>query len=305
MLNFINYITEGISSSNLPKANLIIQKYLKKNTGLALFSSGVEEFRSSKGRGFGVRYFFPKKRYSVRFNWEQSTAGSLANVKSITFWNGREPTPYIITYDEPVSLVKILPIIVDIIKGGGKITDKTVYTLPDDVPLNESFFQTSKNNNVLTEAVKFELPEILDGVLELVQTPSFAKGKVFSMYKSSGLKIFDELERRYSNLITKQGVKYVWTGNAADIKKIQSEKDSILKAIGAVQGTVTRGAATEEYDVDQSVVEIESNMLRKTFELQLKDLENLTKLTISGASNALFIAGKGGCLSGDTLVNVT
>jgi hypothetical protein len=288
--SFKTYLSEGLAPSSLPKADFIIRKYLRKKTALDLFRyPGVEEFTNSRGKGYGLRYFVPRKGYSLRFNWKQANLMGFANLSSVTFWNGHDPKPYVLDFKNDVSLVKVLPILVDIIKTG-RVVDQEVYTLPDDVPLNENF---SPGQSFLAEAT-FEMPEIYDGVLSLIQDPTFSKGKIFSLYKSAGFKIFDELERRYPTLIVKQGVKYVWAGKAKDLVKLQKDRASVLEAIGAVAASVSRGSSNESYKGNAAVDAIESDMERLTFEQQLEDLEKLLKLTISGASNAIFVAGKGG-----------
>lgn len=288
--SFKSYLAEALAPASLDKADFIIRKYLKKKTSLELFRyPGVEEYKNSKGRGFGLRYFVPRKGYSVRFNWKQTSTMGLANLSSITFWNGHDPKPYVIDFKIDVSLTKALPILVDILKTG-RVVDQEVYTNPDDVPLNESF---SAGQSFLSEA-KFEMPEIYDGVLNLIQDPNFSKGKIFSLYKSAGFKIFDELERRYPSLIVKQGVKYSWAGKPKDIEKMKKDRASVLEAIGAVAATVSRGNSAESYRGNPEVTAMENDMERLTFEAQLKDLENLVKLTVSGSSNAIFVAGKGG-----------
>lgn len=286
MLSFKSYLTEGVSPANIGKASFIIQKYLKKKTKLNLFQyPGIEQFKNSKGKGFGVRFFTSKKNISIRFNWRASASVGLANLESITYWNGKEEKPYVITFDKTVSLVKTLPAVADIMISG-KVPSK-IYTMPDDVSLNESYEDT------LFEAVAFDIPEIYDGVLDLLQKPNFSKGKIYSAFKGNGQKIFNELENRFPDLIVKSGTKYSFEGTPKDVKQLEKEKDSVLDAIGVVTGNVSRGSK-ETYEPTDGVIEMENNMERLSFEEQLKDLENLTKLTIAGASNALFIAGKGG-----------
>lgn len=290
MLPFKSFLSEAISTSSLDKANFLITKYLKRMTAQPLFAyPGVEEYKSAGSIGFGVRFFVPKKGYSFRFNWRQASIVGLANLASITFWNGHEPKPYLIQFQKDVSLVKALPLLVDIIKTG-KVSKGSFYTQPDGIPLDESY---SLQESYLTEAT-FGMEEIYDGVVNMIQDPNFTKGKIHSLYKSAGFKIFDELERRYSDIIVKEGIKYVWQGKPKDIKRMLADRQSVLDAIGVVVATVTRGASLETYKSNPTVDALTADMPRLTFEEQLKDLENLLKLTVSGASNALFVAGKGG-----------
>lgn len=290
MLSFKSYLIEGISPANLGKASFIILKYFKKKTGMPLFQyPGIEEFRNSGGRGYGVRFFVPKKNYSIRFNWKTAASVGLANLSSVTFWNGRDPKPWVITFNTNVSLIKVLPSLVNIIKTGK--APSRIYTLPDDVPLNESY---DTEIGFLAESSSFDIPEVFDGVVDLLQRPTFKKGQIYSMFKGTGFKIFDELEAMFPTVIVKKGTAYNFEGGASDVKEMMKAKDQILSNIGSVQGNVSRGSSKETYEVNPGVIGIENDMERLTFEEQLKDLENLTKLTIAGASNALFIAGKGG-----------
>jgi hypothetical protein len=289
MLTFKKFMNEAFAPASLDKAQFIISKYLKKNTGLQMFSyPGLEEYTSKDGRWFGLRFFIPKKKSSFRLNWRQAAKAGLANLESITFWNGIDPKPSVIKFDSEISIVKALPILAQIIKVNKINPGEKFYTMPDDVPLNESV-----DNEVLLES-RFDMPEIFDGILNLIQEPNFAKGKVFSLYKSAGFKIFDEIERRFPALIQKQGTKYTWAGTAKDIAKIKKEQDSILSSIGVVGASVSKGSGNEKYKTNPEVDAMESDMERLSFEEQLKDLENLVKLTISGSSNALFVAGRGG-----------
>lgn len=290
MQSFKSYLTEGITPAMLDKVDFIIRKYLKKKTSMVLFKyPGAEKFKNTKFRGFGLRYFFPKKNYSIRFNWKQINAMGFSNLESITFWNGKEPKPYEINFSYPISLIKILPILVDILKTG-KITTNSFYTLPDGLSLDESY---ESEDSLIVES-KFDVPEIFDGVLDLIQQPNFKKTQIYAYYKGIGFKIFDELEKRYPSLITKKGVKYVWAGTDKDIKIIQKDRDSILADIGSIEAKVTRGSSKETYSVDPEVDSMEQNIEKLSFQEQLKDLENLIKLTVSGASNSLFVGGRGG-----------
>jgi hypothetical protein len=139
------------------------------------------------------------------------------------------------------------------------------------------------------------MPEIFDGVLDLIQEPNFTKGKIHGRYKGAGVKIFDELERRYPELIAKQGTAYAWWGKARDISAMKKQRDDVLKAIGAETATVTRGNAKEDYpEQDAQADKLEDQRERLTYEQQQKDLVNLVKWMVSGATNAIFVAGRGG-----------
>lgn len=293
MLEFKSYITEALSVESLDKAGNIVLKYLKRQTGIQrmFIQLGLERFKSSNGAGYGIRFYAPgKKIESWRLNWTSVGGASMNNLTSIDLWNGSTSNPtFHISFEGDVSLVQVLPQLADIIKTG-KVKVGSFATYPNDVPLNES--TEDSTSNFLTEAVN--PMDAYDNVVILVSSPGFNKQKVFDVWKSVGIKIFNELERQNPTLIQKSGRAYVWNGKDADVKKLLAQKNSILDAIGVVKGTVSKGASKETYSYNSELDTLENNRERLTYEKQLADMENLIKMTVSGASNALFIAGRGG-----------
>lgn len=279
-LKFKSFLTEAMSSASADKAAFIIAKYLKRKTGVVLFKSiGTEVFHNASGKGFGMRFYSSKKNISLRFNWANSSLVGLVNLASIDFWNGKNDNPFHIEFDTTVSIIKTLPIIADIMNAGGHPMGP-IRTLPDGVPLDESSSATPE--------------EMLEKILDIIAEPSFSKGKVYSLFKGSGLKIFDALEMMYPEFIVKVGTSYAWQGKPRDLQRIIKNQKTILDSIGAVSGTVSKGSAKEKYEPNGNAEELEKNIDKLSFEAQLKDLEHLVKLTVSGASNALFVAGRGG-----------
>lgn len=292
MLEFKEYITEELSTGSLEKASTIILKYLRKKTAIKkiFVNQGLEKFKNSNGAGYGVRFYAPgKKIESWRFNWTSVGSANSNNLSSIDVWNGStQGANYHISFDREVSLVQVLPQLADMIKSGKIKTGKFV-TYPTDTPLNEGVEETLA---LLTEAVDPE--DAYDNVVSLISSPNFTKQKVFKVWKSVGIKIFDEMEAQNPAIIKKVGRQYVWKGSKKDITKLLSQRSNILQAIGTVSGSVRGGSAKETYSHNSQLDELESARERLTYEKQLTDLENLIKMTVSGASNALFIAGRGG-----------
>ncbi|MGB9693458.1 MAG: hypothetical protein ACPLYF_01290, partial [Fervidobacterium sp.] len=71
--------------------------------------------------------------------------------------------------------------------------------------------------------------------------------------------------------------------------------DKILTKIGSTKMQVTRGGTGDTVKIDPKLQAIEDAGISKVaYEDQLKDLSGLIKLVVRGASNALFIAGRGG-----------
>jgi len=290
MLNFKDYLEESVSSGSLKKVSTIIIRYLTKKIATPVFSiAGLEQFKNSNGAGYGIRLFMPKKKYdSIRFNW-RSASGNMANLSSIDIWDGTTQGPkYHISFERDVSLVQVLPQLVDALKFG-KIDNGSFDTLPSDVPLNESF---DEDLALLIENVN--LDDAFSGTLSAMSSPGFNKSKVFKLYKSTGIKILDAITERYPNVIQLQGRNYVWTGSDTDIKNIASNKNDILSSIGVVRGAVSKGSSTEKYSYDSAVDELAQNHEKLSYDKQLEDLEGLIKMTVAGASNALFVAGRGG-----------
>ena len=292
-MQFKDYITEELATGSLQKAGNIILRYLRKKTGIkTMFANlGLEKFKNSNGAGYGLRYYAPgKKIESIRFNWKSVGSANSQNLTSIDMWNGSTSGPtYHISFDRDVSLVQVLPQIADMVKSGKVKTGKFT-TYPTDISLKEDL--NVEDLNILTEAV--DPDDAYDNVVSLISSPGFTKQKVFKVWKSVGIKIFDEMEAQNPAIIKKVGRQYVWKGSKKDEKKLLSQKSNILASIGATSGTIRSGSSKETYSHDPQLDELEANKEKLTYDKQLADLENLIKMTVSGASNALFVAGRGG-----------
>lgn len=290
-LNFKDFLKEDISTGSLDKAIFLIAKYLKRKTGIAFFKlPGIEEYSGSNGKGHGIRMFSAKDNLSVRFNWKTSspTASSLS---SIDIWfNNKKPLH--LQFDRATSLVKTIPLIADAINAKG-VKTKTVYTLPDGVPLNENVNEITAD--FLTEAKESagDIGAMFDDIVQMLGGSNFSKGKIYSKYKSAGTKVFDGIDSMFPSLFQKKGNSFIFAGSAKDLAKIKDSKDNILLSLGCSKATVSRGGAEKIAETGNGA-ELMADRERITFENQLKDMENLLKLTVNGAANAMFIAGRGG-----------
>jgi hypothetical protein len=276
-------INENIAPANLDRAALLIARYLRKNTPYMFFRyPGVEGF-SGKIKGFGVRFYSTKKNVSVRFNWRSLGDMGLVGVHSVDFWNGKEKASTNLEFGKGTSIVQILPMVAQMVSDGG-YKSRSKWTLPPDDGLKEDTF--------LVENVDPE--NMVDDILDMIASPNFVKSRIYPKHRSPGVRIFDYIMTTYPSLFVKDGIKYKWTGSPKDLQKLKKEKDNILAGSGAVRVKISKGASNEKYQVDSAISALESQRERITFEKQLLDLENLIKLTVKGASNALFIAGRGG-----------
>lgn len=293
-LSFKTFITEDLSINSMDKALFIIAKYLKKKTGLTFFRMpGIEKFSGPNGKGFGIRFLSSKKNMSVRFNWTNGNP-KVASLASLDIYLGNVDAKSIrLDFDTSVSLVKTLPIIVDIINNKAKPTGD-IWTLPDGVPLNESDLNISSNFIIEARSSSADLTSVYGGVVTMLGTAGFSRLKVYNEFRSPGTKIFDALVQNYPDVIQVVGNKFSFVGSLDDLKRINADRDKVLQSIGASRARVSVTSGNEKFGPTGNIDEIENNRERLTYEKQLEDLENLIKLTVSGSANALFVAGRGG-----------
>lgn len=311
MKSFITFVTEELNASSLNKANMLINRYVKKKAKRNFFGAGLEKFKNSGGKGVGMRFYSTKGQYSFRINWRSASTASMFNIDSVDFWDGKKSDPSVrLTFDDNPSLVKVLPLVVKMVDekmrafrpGDAVSSEAEGFTLKEDL-------EDCLGDELLLEDLEFMLegvnPDPFTGVVELLTQPGFKKGRVWAMYKSTGGKIFEALEARFPDLIVKQGVKYVWNSSSPkDVKRVNDARDEVLDEIGASSGKASKGPTGESYVIDDETKNIENNRERIAYEKQIEDLENLTKMTVAGTANAMFVAGKGGCLSGDTEITL-
>lgn len=276
-------ISEAISASAVDSVNKIVKSFLAKKLGTKVYSyPGVEEFTNSTGRGYGVRYFYKDK--SIRFNWKGANINSFT-LDSVDVWDGTSHDPsWHMEFDAQTSLVKTLPLIVDLILS--PFGQGTLYLIPDDQKgdIKESLLFESAGKDAFDLALTYLVP---NGKISAAEVYAKDGGKVNTvLYKIRDL---------YPHLFKKDGRTVFFTGTSADTAKIESEKDSIIGAAGGVKVNVTRGGSKETYAPNDQEAEIEAKGIEKVaYEEQLKHLTILMKMVIKGATNALFVAGRGG-----------
>jgi len=272
MIKFSQYLLESINVGAIDKANSIITSYLSKKVGLKMFPTVEEPI----GGGVGLRYYIPSNNYSFRINWTSPSKFGTVNVDSVDVWYN-ESTPYKVKFEKEQSLIKIVPMISELIKKKPALGN-SVYV--DDEGLQESFGDPK---------------DVYSGVLDIITQGSFSKSKIYQAYKTFGIKIFEKILELKPNLFKESGgSKYAWVGSVVDAKTLSGLEGKVLSSLDSPRVTVSRGSSSEEYKAPAKVDEIEKNQSKLTYEEQLKDLKNLLKMTLAGAANALFISGRGG-----------
>lgn len=274
-LNFQNWLTEAISDSNAGHAAELIQSYLSKKTRMKFVRmSGVERFENSVSSGYGIRFFFDGDK-AIRFNWGDTGFRS-ADLVSIDVWEGQSHDPsYNIDFDHEASLVTILPFICDVLLGPIDIGE--FVAIPAD-NLNES------HDDLFDKVV---------GQLKLGEPVPVAG--ILSTMGSRGEKILNQIRMEYAHLFEKQGRTLIFKGTDKDHENLMKDKDKVLDKIGGVKVQIKKGGHGDTVDTQiPPGVPDGTDIEKVAYEDQLEDLKALITLTVKGASNALFIAGRGG-----------
>ena len=298
--NHFKQLKEAIGVKDLPVALNIISLYMKKKTGVSFLRyPGNEQYSGSTGSGYGVRYLSGGRSFRLNFGSSNSKLTSSSALESADVWIDKKQIH--LTFDVNLSLVKILPLIVSVLNGDIK-AGKIVYTTATGVSLDESkeSGEESVVASYITEAKKpMGADKTFDDVIKYVTTTDKLKyTHIWRNYKTTGKKIWEELVNRYPDDIINVGTasRALWSyqGNRSSAKKMRDDKESILRAIGAVKVSVSAVSGSENYPGSEPAELVGQDLKRLTFEEQLKDMSNLIKMTLRGASNACFIAGRGG-----------
>lgn len=274
-LDFQNWLTEAISDSNSFRAAELIQSYLTKKTHMKFVRmSGVERFENSVSSGYGIRFFFGNDK-AIRFNWGDTGFHS-ADLVSVDIWDGESHDPsYNMSFDHEASLVTLLPFIADVLEGPIDIGE--FIAIPAD-NLNESD------------------EDIFDKVIGQLKTgdPVPVAG-ILSTLGSRGEKILNQIRMDYAHLFEKQGRSLVFKGTDKDLEDLKADKDKLVNKVGGVKVQIKKGGHGDVVDTQVPAGVPDGKDIEKVaYEDQLEDLKALIALTVKGASNALFIAGRGG-----------
>lgn len=301
-------LDEGIRSAEFGRASTIILRYFKKNLGQKTFLyPKPEEVKSGGKNVVGIRYFFGGTK-SVRLNWGQ-TGNSISASKSIVsfdFWDGTtkgRPTSHV-EVSSRASLVKVLPLVVDFCLG--KVSGDSGVFLEESVDyvhlmaFNSGYSQTIEEAAVTSGELSVTMSKTIDALLNGL-TPS-------DQYRDGGNKkfgpgwnkIMDLIRSRHPEVFGKDGKKMIV--NREKVGSIDAK--AIIAAItGDDPNTISFQVSPGK--IEQYPDEVSSEELdRLSYEEQLDSLKTSLRLLVTKATNAVFIAGRGGCLSGDTEVNI-
>lgn len=196
-------------------------------------------------------------------------------------------------FDKQISLVQTLPIIADLLNS--KFSQGTFYIIPDDMK-DKSYVSEQKiriNEEVLNsdDAFSAVCKEILGPNKQIIISEINPKYG----WRTNNILNYLRNTDPYAKLFKKDGKKIFFIGSIKDINDISKNKQTILSNCGAIKVTISQGGSRETYAPSEQEKDIESEGIEKVaYKEQLKHLAILMKLIIKGASNALFIAGRGG-----------
>lgn len=274
-------INERFAAGSTDKVVNLIVQYLEKRLGTLYKMPGVEHFRNSHGEGYGLRYFTAKGR-SFRLNWKtDSTKGE--DITSIDVWTGKQHDPDIEIDTKGVSLVKVLPSLADLIIRP-QIGDIAVVA------------EGVVGGIALTEARGADPAEIYGEIIDLI-----ASGQPFSAHainqigRTTGASIWRKIYKSYPEMfeLEQRGMKQIFKLKA----KARLDKIDKNKIIGSMIGLHVNAGGTGEDYTSPEIARLEREARKENavpYEDQLDDLRKLVKATVKGASNALFVGGRGG-----------
>jgi len=298
--NFLNeeYLIEAISSSDFPKAQGLIKKYLSKYLGAnsVYFYPHPEIFTSRGARAVGIRIYLKTGRaQAFRLNW--SLNGGSTSIVSADYWDGSkmpQPNPsHHIKFEHDQSLATVLPFVRDFILGKVDIQH--------DVYMQE---QTESKNTVLNEITftssrTFTTADITKTVSNTVH--ALKMGMQFRQQQTEGGKkrfgpkwdeVKDAIKKLYPELFERAGM-----GGAYIISKDNAEKINIQRVVAEIlgeKGVIGYSVSTGSPEKIEVPGASQEDIERMSYEEQLDSLRTGMRLLMANATNALFIGGRGG-----------
>lgn len=313
-------LSEAIAAGQFEQATQKITRFFATKLGTKRFYAypTPEQVVSGGQRLVGIRYFavLGGEYISFRMNWGQSGVKMSSGLKSVDYWPAdygasqkskkddgtkvkRSSSVVRLTFTEEASLVQTLPMIVDLLKnkfesvGKGEITYIEESVKLSLKPTMVPAFDDVKRFLCEEVVISGDLRDTVDAVIQ-----AFKDGKAESaQYKEGGSKMygpgwFKTVKTIIANydILGKEG--RVVTVNL-DVAKTLRAGD-VMELMGSGGGMVRGkiGAAPAETVVSASMTADE--LEKMSYSAQLESLKSGVKLLLSGASNALFIVGRGG-----------
>lgn len=289
----LNQLHEAISGGKVDAAMNKIISYLERALAVRMIKiPGVEHFKNSKNTGWGVRYVIDGSTRMIRFNWQSApSAGKSNSIISVDVFDGKHD-PSIHIKPEGVSLVKVLPALAgQLVKP--KMGSHPVFIAKPEAALAESA--------ILTEAKRGDFTyesALKDFLNKMSKGKSFTRSDWIGNYHISTVDAFDTLVGQFPEKLTIQGKRI----SAKDGVDMEVLRGAVLASCDG-ELEVTAGGSSEEYMPTEQEEEAQAGE-KVSFSDSLEHLEGLVKALTKGSFNALFVAGKGGSISGSTSINI-
>lgn len=304
-------INEAIRASNFQAAQNLIIKYLKKHLGTKIYAYPVPEVFTPAGgtKQVGIRYYITMSgAKSIRLNWKTVSKIGAQGLVSIDYWDGSKNPQPIPTHhyklDHEQSLVKILPMVVDILNGkleqSGFFVNESVgfANLPmiTDFTQVQALNEASYTSGDVAKTVSNVIAALRQGIAPSDQYKAGGTKK----YGPRWNKIIEVTQALYPSILKKEGNKKVV--DTAVANTIEPKK--ILAAVTGDPDAIAYEVQPGSREVIETEGASETDIERLTYEEQIESLKTAMKLLMSNATNSIYIAGRGGCLAPETLVNV-
>lgn len=274
--SFTSFINEAVSKQDMFLVARLIKTFIGKKLGTELhLYPEPEEFMISGERLIGIRYFYGKQN-SVRFNWVGKSIDQTA-LHSITIWKSKEEK-YQVSFDHDVSLVKILPQIVGILKNP-KPQEFTF--IPDD-GINESELNESQLDpaTIVHQFLsKFNVGDqiVMSKIIDI--TPK----------NKTSYRLLKQVVKDNPKVFDFSGKSPIMIGSITGINLSTS-----IGNTGGAHVTVAKSTA-QEVDIQKgSTATVEEEVERIAYKKQLEHMRGFVRLIKSKATNLLILTGKGG-----------
>lgn len=289
-------LNEAIKVSNFSQVAKLIAKYLTRKLGDGFsFERQIEVFNNARigKNGKGLSFYFAGGKKKIRFNWKASTKIDSASLHSVDLWITPEVC-YSMEFDTSVSIVSILPQVVDFIE---KPEEGSFIVFPDteDANLNEStsYLTEGKKSRSLDDIWAEFLGSLVAGTKPDTKTLHWQS---YDIYRAAR-KMFPQF---WNGLVYVGG-----TVGGRDAKFIIQQKErEILVTLGIIAGRIEKVQTSAETIVTPITPEIEEiakkaeavggGIQKLAYAEMLEDLTLLAEELLRGVANGLFITGRGG-----------
>ncbi len=282
------------TARGLATLQMIINYLSKRADAQFLAVPGIEHFKNPEGLGFGVRYNKKGSMLCIRFNWRSlSAVGRPFAISSVDIFTGKGANTRLPSLNfkvDGIPLVKALPSLAAVIISQRAGTEKVL-------PVDACEVVTEM---ALTESIKgiMSFKDALDGFLASLKSGKTYSRKDFAQeFGGEHIGIYDAIEKQFKAKLDATAD----TIAAKDDTDFSDIRDKILSSAATVEVVKVTGKESLLPNKQEEAVKPEDNI---SYEDTLEHMSSLVDALVKGSFNALFIIGKGGCLSGDTSINV-